>query len=58
MEEMISEKNDRDCGSSSCSNSNQNIREPFRESHRDSLTLSMLVTQRALPHVGQLDCAF
>ena len=59
MEEMISEKKDRDEGSSSSSNSVrvcQRVRQLYI--YRQQPTFRMLVAKRTLPHVGQLDCAF
>ena len=55
---MISEKKERDEGSSSCSNSVrvcQCLRQVYIVKQP---TFRMLVAKSTLPHVGQLDCAF
>ena len=66
MEEMISEKKERDWGSSSCSNTRKYCvsqirltagrRASFNDKHTGGkLTLGVLVAQRTLPHVRQFD---
>ena len=57
MDEIISEKNDRADGSSSCSNSAPSQLCAIADA-RQLLTFCMLVTQRILTHVGQLYCPF
>ena len=55
IEEMISEKKDRDEGSSSCSNSRKVLM--CYRSEGDVLTLGMLVTQGTLSHICKLNGA-
>ena len=57
MEEMISEKNDRDEGSSSCSNS-VDCQYHSGVWRRRELTFSVLIAECALTHVRQLDGTF
>lgn len=59
MEEMISEKKDREDGSSSCSNSRGLLVEDSGDRKGQSkwvtLTFCMLVTERTFTHIGQFD---
>lgn len=58
MEEMISEKNDREDGSSSCSNSVRCQLHPGLGINKREHTLRVLIAQCTLSHVSQLDSAF
>ena len=53
---MISEKNDRAEGSSSCSNSAKSMSQGTKVD-LGRLTFGVLITQSILPHVCKLDCA-
>lgn len=57
MEEIISEKNERAEGSSSCSNSEIMLDESQGYNGR-WLTLGVIVAESTLTHVCQFDCAF
>ena len=54
---MISEKKDLDEGSSSCSNS-VTLLACATETRSKRPTLRMLITERSLPHICQLDGSF
>ena len=56
MDEMISEKKDREDGSSSCSNSGTMLAETLPHSSHP-LTLSVLIAQGTFPHVCELYCS-
>ena len=60
MEEIISEKKEREEGSSSCSNSTAVLADhfPVKLPICTQLTLGVLVAQRFLPHICKLDRAF
>jgi len=58
MDEIISEKKDRDAGSSSCSKTVERQLEPRLRRSREGgegRTLRMLIAKGTLPHIGQLD---
>jgi hypothetical protein len=57
MEEMISEKKEREDGSSSCSNSATKLVKVKLSSTMWQLTLRVFVAQGLLSHVCQLDRA-
>jgi hypothetical protein len=58
MEEMISEKNEREDASSSCSNSARKDIISIRKTRElRTHTLSVFITQGPLPHIRKLDCA-
>lgn len=58
MEEIISEKKERAEGSSSCSNSAPSVSSYASHTPGFRLTLSMLIAERILSHIRQLDRAF
>ena len=57
MEDMISEKKEREDGSSSCSNSAQTLASGSYKAIKE-YTFSVLITKRTLTHICQLNRAF